>query len=128
MEAEQAITENGDEISQGMANETVAERVVLDTNSGGTSGGEGVCSNKKARCSSTTFRSKVPQQFLQKLWDMTENEQINSIICWSPSGTSFIIKDQTLFAKEVLPMYFKTPNFSSFNCQLNSYVSTIFPL
>lgn len=43
------------------------------------------------------------------------------MIEWSQSGTSFIIKDPDMVAKELLPKYFKHSNFSSFVRQLNMY-------
>ena len=43
------------------------------------------------------------------------------LICWSVEGKSFIIKNQTEFAKSLLPHYYKHANMASFVRQLNMY-------
>ncbi|XP_030644663.1 heat shock factor protein 1 isoform X4 [Chanos chanos] len=64
--------------------------------------------------------SNVPA-FLTKLWTLVEDPETDSLICWSPSGTSFHVFDQGRFSKEVLPKYFKHNNMASFVRQLNMY-------
>jgi len=59
--------------------------------------------------------------FLAKLWKMVNNPEIDHLICWSIEGKSFIIKDQTEFAKSLLPYYYKHSNMASFVRQLNMY-------
>ncbi|XP_076469919.1 heat shock factor protein-like [Babylonia areolata] len=59
--------------------------------------------------------------FLSKLWILVEDPSNNEIICWDAEGTSFHIYDQSRFAAEVLPYYFKHNNISSFIRQLNMY-------
>ncbi|KAK6775191.1 hypothetical protein RDI58_026192 [Solanum bulbocastanum] len=59
--------------------------------------------------------------FVTKTYDMVEDPNTNSIICWSSSGTSFIIWDHNRFSFELLPKYFKHTNMSSFVYQLNNY-------
>lgn len=44
-----------------------------------------------------------------------------SVATWSPSGDNFVVKNVEKFAQDVLPMYFKHSNFSSFARQLNFY-------
>lgn len=69
-----------------------------------------------------TSRSIPP--FLHKLYDMVEKKEIDHLISWKlPSRDSFVIWDINKFATDVLPMYFSHKNFSSFNSQLNIYVS-----
>ncbi|GKB82517.1 winged helix-turn-helix DNA-binding domain, heat shock transcription factor family protein [Tanacetum coccineum] len=64
---------------------------------------------------------RVPD-FLHKLYDMLEKQELDDIISWKlPKCDSFIIWDINKFATHVLPMYFNHSNFSSFNSQLNIY-------
>lgn len=48
-------------------------------------------------------------------------KKYSNLICWSPDGRYFTIRDQTRFAKELLPLYFKHNNMGSFVRQLNMY-------
>ncbi|XP_049275166.1 heat shock factor protein isoform X3 [Rhipicephalus sanguineus] len=64
--------------------------------------------------------SNVPA-FLVKLWKLVEDEKCNDLISWSSNGQSFIIHNQTQFAKELLPLYFKHNNMASLIRQLNMY-------
>ncbi|KAM5298049.1 heat shock factor protein 4 isoform 3-T3 [Glossophaga mutica] len=64
--------------------------------------------------------SPVPA-FLGKLWALVGDPSTDHLIRWSPSGTSFLVSDQSRFAKEVLPQYFKHSNMASFVRQLNMY-------
>lgn len=43
----------------------------------------------------------------------------NPLITWSPTGRAFSISDSKLFAEQVLPSYFRTSKFSSFQRNLN---------
>ncbi|UJR09806.1 hypothetical protein I4U23_014032 [Adineta vaga] len=67
--------------------------------------------------------------FLAKLWALVNDESCDDLITWDPSGASFHVYDQSRFAREVLPRYFKHNNFASFIRQLNMYgfrkISTI---
>lgn len=71
-----------------------------------------------------TGKRGVPQQFPRRLYHMLETESEhtsdeNRLITWSPSGTAFLIEDSVLFSSVVLPKYFKTNNFSSFQRNMN---------
>ncbi|XP_054164633.1 heat shock factor protein-like isoform X2 [Oppia nitens] len=59
--------------------------------------------------------------FITKLWRIVEDVTYNHLIQWSQNGRSFIIHDQSKFAKELLPLYFKHSNMASFIRQLNMY-------
>ncbi|XP_021937953.1 heat shock factor protein isoform X2 [Zootermopsis nevadensis] len=59
--------------------------------------------------------------FLAKLWNIVEDPETNDLICWSPAGTSFFIRNQARFSRELLPLYYKHNNMASFVRQLNMY-------
>nr|AHL30200.1 HSF1 [Urechis unicinctus] len=64
--------------------------------------------------------SGVPA-FLTKLWTLVDDASTDEFIAWDSSGESFHVIDQTRFAKEILPLYFKHNNITSFIRQLNMY-------
>ncbi|XP_041948265.1 heat shock factor protein isoform X1 [Alosa sapidissima] len=64
--------------------------------------------------------SPVPA-FLSKLWTLLEEQSTNDLIRWSQDGCSFLVLDEPRFSKEVLPLYFKHSNMTSFVRQLNMY-------
>ncbi|XP_043493988.1 heat shock factor protein isoform X3 [Polistes fuscatus] len=59
--------------------------------------------------------------FLAKLWKLVEDPETDNLICWSPNGRSFYIRNQAQFARELLPHYYKHNNMASFVRQLNMY-------
>ncbi|XP_043106436.1 heat shock factor protein [Puntigrus tetrazona] len=59
--------------------------------------------------------------FISKLWTLVEAQSTNDLICWSQDGSSFLVQDEQRFSKEVLPLYFKHSNMTSFVRQLNMY-------
>ncbi|XP_046389071.1 heat shock factor protein isoform X2 [Ischnura elegans] len=64
--------------------------------------------------------SNVPA-FLAKLWKLVEDPTTNSLIAWSSEGSSFLIRNQAQFSRELLPLYYKHNNLASFIRQLNMY-------
>ncbi|XP_072757190.1 heat shock factor protein isoform X2 [Anoplolepis gracilipes] len=68
----------------------------------------------------TELGTGVPA-FLAKLWRLVEDPETDNMICWSPNGRSFIIKNQAKFAGDLLPHYYKHNNMASFVRQLNMY-------
>jgi len=59
--------------------------------------------------------------FVRKTYEIVSDPSTNAIVCWSPSGDSFLILQEHLFQKEILPKYFKHDNLCSFIRQLNTY-------
>ncbi|GMH76266.1 hypothetical protein TrLO_g707 [Triparma laevis f. longispina] len=80
-----------------------------------------------------TGKRGCPQQFPRKLYEMIERQTREGegkeessplrppCIQWSPSGRSFHITSMSLFTTSILPYYFKTSKFSSFQRNLNLY-------
>ena len=70
-----------------------------------------------------TGKRGVPQQFPRKLFEMldVESNRIRGSGCvaWSSCGRAFRIADVAVFSEEILPAYFKTSKFSSFQRNLN---------
>ena len=59
--------------------------------------------------------------FLQKLYNILQDEKNNDIIRWNSEGNGFRLIDYKRFVKELLSKNFKTEVFSSFIRQLNLY-------
>ncbi|XP_015126911.1 heat shock factor protein isoform X2 [Diachasma alloeum] len=68
----------------------------------------------------TELETSVPA-FLGKLWKLVEDPETDDLICWSPNGRSFFIRNPAQFARELLPHYYKHNNMASFVRQLNMY-------
>lgn len=65
--------------------------------------------------------NKGTSDFVKKLFSMLDDKAYESVVAWSPSGESFIVKDMNDFTKHVLPRNFRHSNFASFVRQLNKY-------
>ena len=59
--------------------------------------------------------------FVAKLYRMLQDPLATPSVHWASTGTSFIVTDPALFAKNVLPRHFRHRNFASFVRQLNKY-------
>ena len=60
-------------------------------------------------------------RFPEQLRLILDRGHHSSAISWQSDGMSFAIRDHDLFLKEVLPVYFKTSRWKSFQKQLNIY-------
>ena len=67
----------------------------------------------------------LPTPFLTKTYQLVDDQNIDDVISWNDEGSTFIVWDPTVFARDLLPKYFKHNNFSSFVRQLNTYVSPL---
>jgi len=74
-------------------------------------------------CESTSGDSQrsLPTPFLTKTYQLVDDHTIDEVISWNDDGSTFIVWNPTVFAKDLLPKYFKHNNFSSFVRQLNTY-------
>ena len=68
----------------------------------------------------SNHNEEIPH-FLTKLYQILENPEYEHIIQWNDNGTSFLIKNISVFSQKVLPLYFKHNNYASFIRQLNIY-------
>ncbi|XP_036450175.1 heat shock factor protein isoform X2 [Colossoma macropomum] len=59
--------------------------------------------------------------FLSKLWTLVDDYCTNDLVSWSEDGCSFLVLDEQRFSKELLPLYYKHSNMTSFIRQLNMY-------
>ena len=64
------------------------------------------------------YRGKT---FPQKLFHIISDERNTNIINWLPEGNAFMILDKKRFAKEILFVYFKQTQFTSFTRKLNRW-------
>lgn len=62
-----------------------------------------------------------PTPFVQKVYELVQDPSTQDIVGWEAGGTSFIIHRTGEFVEQVLPLYFKHNNLSSFVRQLNQY-------
>ncbi|XP_057446257.1 heat stress transcription factor B-2a-like [Lotus japonicus] len=74
-----------------------------------------------AAASSLESQRSIPTPFLTKTYQLVEDQSIDDVISWNDDGSTFIVWNPTVFARDLLPKYFKHNNFSSFVRQLNTY-------
>ncbi|XP_044506829.1 heat stress transcription factor B-2a [Mangifera indica] len=63
----------------------------------------------------------IPTPFLTKTYQLVDDHTIDDVISWNDDGSTFVVWNPTVFARDLLPKYFKHNNFSSFVRQLNTY-------
>ncbi|KAK7270843.1 hypothetical protein RJT34_26307 [Clitoria ternatea] len=63
----------------------------------------------------------IPTPFLTKTYQLVDDQSIDDVISWNEDGSTFIVWNPAIFARDLLPKYFKHNNFSSFVRQLNTY-------
>ena len=71
--------------------------------------------------SETKERSSETLRFPALLRKILDEEQHSSIISWQNDGIAFAIDDKSLFETIVMPLYFQTIEWKSFQKQLNIY-------
>jgi len=59
--------------------------------------------------------------FVSKLHDIISTASPSDCIQWGPAGDTIVVTDQAVFARAVLPRFFKHDNIRSFVRQLNMY-------
>ncbi|RHZ80304.1 hypothetical protein Glove_137g143 [Diversispora epigaea] len=93
---------------------TMSANSLLTTNNG---------NNNNNNNNNTTSASahKTQAAFVNKLYTMVEDQTIQHLISWAPTGDVFSVSNPTEFSKTVLPQYFKHNNWQSFVRQLNMY-------
>jgi len=74
----------------------------------------------KQKITSSSEFLAVPS-FLLKTYEIVSDESLNDIVRWNDAGDAFFIFLTYEFCEEVLPIYFKHKNLSSFVRQLNMY-------
>ncbi|XP_022738315.1 heat stress transcription factor B-2a-like [Durio zibethinus] len=77
--------------------------------------------NGEATTGASESQRSVPTPFLTKTYQLVDDHRIDDVISWNDDGSTFIVWNTTVFARDLLPKYFKHNNFSSFVRQLNTY-------
>jgi len=101
------------------------------TSSDGGVGGSGSASGSESDtvmspgCDQTllgrTNKTLAPVRFLAQLYTMLEEDKYTECISWSEDGTSFTVSNPQELEQKVLPGYYKSTKFSSFQRQLNYF-------
>ena len=66
-------------------------------------------------------QTDIASSFIQKSYELLEDQRFPDIVDWNTEGTAIIIKKPLEFGQIALPAYFKHSNLTSFVRQLNMY-------
>ena len=77
--------------------------------------------DNESSLSSGVFSNLTNMRFPLKVYHMLECGKYNHIINWLPDGASFIILDEALLVRDVLPFYCPGARYETFIRQLNKY-------
>ena len=78
-----------------------------------------ITSNESSSGTNPSKPTVIPG-FVSKLYRMVD-ESTSNLIKWGPDGRTFVVTSPEDFSRQVLPLFFKHNNFSSFVRQLNMY-------
>ncbi|XP_057950550.1 heat stress transcription factor B-2a-like [Malania oleifera] len=67
------------------------------------------------------LQRSLPTPFLTKTYQLVDDSTVDDVISWNDDGSTFVVWNPTVFARDLLPKCFKHNNFSSFVRQLNTY-------
>ena len=59
--------------------------------------------------------------FISKIYKMVSDPNTQDVVSWNERGDGFIVKNEFVFASQIMRTYFRHQNFSSFVRQLNFY-------
>eukprot|EP00549_Striatella_unipunctata_P025424 CAMPEP_0118717628 /NCGR_PEP_ID=MMETSP0800-20121206/28279_1 /TAXON_ID=210618 ORGANISM="Striatella unipunctata, Strain CCMP2910" /NCGR_SAMPLE_ID=MMETSP0800 /ASSEMBLY_ACC=CAM_ASM_000638 /LENGTH=302 /DNA_ID=CAMNT_0006624415 /DNA_START=36 /DNA_END=947 /DNA_ORIENTATION=+ len=88
---------------------------------------DGLAESRAHEVDHTTIDLRITGQpirhhrFPFKLHVILSQEQFGDIITWMPHGRAWIVLDPTRLEREVLPLCFDSPNYSSFNRIVNAW-------
>ncbi|TKY45137.1 Heat stress transcription factor B-2a [Spatholobus suberectus] len=83
--------------------------------------GDSATTTTAAAAAAAESQRSIPTPFLTKTYQLVDDQSIDDVISWNEDGSTFIVWNPTVFARDLLPQYFKHNNFSSFVRQLNTY-------
>ena len=69
-------------------------------------------------------QNKKKRNFAQKLFDVLDSGYHSDVTKWLPGGKAFIVLNKRRFANEILPLYFKQSQYSSFTRKLRRWKFT----
>ncbi|KAK8656019.1 hypothetical protein V6N13_108580 [Hibiscus sabdariffa] len=77
--------------------------------------------NGESTTAAGDLQRALPTPFLTKTFQLVDDHTTDDVISWNDDGSTFIVWNPTVFARDLLPKCFKHNNFSSFVRQLNTY-------